>query len=151
MSFSTPGIDEDEEGEGADDGIDEDAGTVGADADADADAWLDAAGRTITSRTRTRKGGRHAKSDSTSSHCDCGFFKPIAMRVRLATTVPLSLRSGWSMRKPLGIGVSDVWITITGPRNNSAALTRLRLSSRKPSRDVSLREKRSHAKRSRRS
>jgi hypothetical protein len=105
VSVSTPGIEGDEaeedEGEAADEGIDEDAGTVGA------DAWLGAAGRTITSRTRTRKGGRHARSDSTSSHCDCGFFKPIAMRVRLATTVPLSLRSGWSIRKPLGIGVSD--------------------------------------------
>src|SRR5471030_417873 len=99
VSFSTPGM---EEGNGADDGMDEDAGPVGA------NGWPSVTGRTITSRTRTRKGGRHAKSDSTSSHCDCGFFKPIAMRVRLATTVPLSLRSGWSMRKPLGIGVSDM-------------------------------------------
>ena len=88
-----PGIDEE--------GDDEDAGTAGA------DAGPGVAGRTITSRTRTRKGGRHAKSDSTSSHCDCGFFKLIAMRVRLATTAPLSLRNGWSMRNPLGIGVSD--------------------------------------------
>lgn len=84
VSFSTPGM---EEGIG-DDGIDEDAGMVGA------GAWPGATGRTTTSRTRTRKGGRHAKSDSTSIHCDWGFFKPIAIRVRLATTAPLSLCNG---------------------------------------------------------
>ncbi len=85
VSFSTPGM---EEGIGDDDGVDEDAGNAGV------DAGPGATGRTTTSRPRTRKGGRHAKSDSTSSYYDCGFFKPIAIRVRLVTTAPLSLRSG---------------------------------------------------------